>query len=173
MLLCGQSCGEILSVSDVRNLDLSGNMCMIRIGDILKISGPKSHIGKIKFHVYPNNSTIFPLNCLRQYIEATKQRRYNITSLFIALNKPFKVPTKGTLVRWVKPTLKDACINMSIFSPHSTRSASNSKAKTHLPLKTIFETGGWKSNRTFARFCDKPILSILSVYSIVKNDDLC
>ena len=71
---------------------------------------------------------------------------------------PFKMPSKDTLVRWVKETLKHAGINMSIFSPYSTRSASSSKAKTYLPLKTILEKGGWGSNRTFARFYDKPIL---------------
>ena len=49
---------------------------------------------------------------------------------------------KDTLVRWVKQTLKDASTNMNIFSPHSTRSASNCKAKTYVPLKTILETGG-------------------------------
>ena len=158
VLLCGQRCGEILSVLDIRNLDLRENMCVIRIGDILKTSGPKNHIGKIKFHSNPNDLTICPLNCLRQYLEATKQHRDNITSLFITLNKPFKVPSKDTLVRWVKQTLKDAGINMNIFSPHSTRSASNSKAKTSVLLKTILETGGWRRNRTFSRFYNKLIL---------------
>ena len=158
MLLCGQRCGEILSVSDIRNLDLSENICVIRIGDILKTSGPKNHIGEIKFHSYPNDLTICPMNCLRQYPEATKQYRGNITSLFITLNKPFKVQSKDTLVRWVKQLLKDAGINMNIFSPHSTCSASNSKAKTSVPLKTILETRGWTSNRTFSRFYNKPIL---------------
>ena len=65
VLLCGQRCGEILSVLDIRNLDLSENMCVIRIGDILKTSGPKNHIGKIKFDLYPNDLTICLLNCLR------------------------------------------------------------------------------------------------------------
>ena len=94
VLLCGQRCGEILSVLDIRNLDLSENMRVIRIGDILKTSGPKNHIGEIKFLAYPNDLIICPLNCLRQYLEATKQHRGNITLLFITLNKPFKVPSK-------------------------------------------------------------------------------
>ena len=158
VLLCGQRCGEILSVLDIRNLDLSENMCVIRIGDILKTSGPKNHIGEIKFHSYPNDLTICPLNCLRQYLEARKPHRGNITSLFTILNKPFKEQSKDTLVRWVKQTLKDAGINMNIFSPHSTRSASNCKEKISVPLKTILETVGWRSNRTFARFYNKPIL---------------
>ena len=99
VLLCGQRCGEALLVLDIRNLDLSENMCAIRIGDILKTSGPKNHIDEIKFHSYPNDLTIYPLNCLRQYLEATKPHRGNITSLFITLNKPFKVESKDTLVR--------------------------------------------------------------------------
>ena len=81
----------------------------------------------------------------------------NIISLFITLDKPFKAPSKDTLVRWVKQTLKNAGINMNIFSPHLTHSASNSKSKTYVSLKTILETG-WRSNRTFARFCDKLVL---------------
>ena len=142
----------------MRNLELLGNIRVIRIGDILKSSGPKNHIGEIKFDAYLNDLTICPLNCLRQYPEATKQHRGNITLLFIIMNKPFKVPSKDTLVRWVKQTLKDDGINMNIFSPHSTRSASDNKAKTYVPLKTVLETGEWRSNRTFARFYDKPIL---------------
>ena len=94
VLLCGQRCGEILLVLDIRNLDLSENMCVIRIGDILKTSGPRNHIGEIKFLAYPNDLIICPLNRLRQYLEATKQHRGNITLLFITLNKPFKVPSK-------------------------------------------------------------------------------
>ena len=79
-------------------------MCVKRIGDILNTSEPKNHIGKIKFHTYPNDLTNCPLNWLRQYLEATKQHRGNITSLFITLSKPFKVPSKDTLVGWVKQT---------------------------------------------------------------------
>ena len=32
------------------------------------------------------------------------------------------------------------------------------KQKTYGSLKSIFEIGGWRSNRTFPRFYDKPIL---------------
>ena len=48
-------------------------------------------------------------------------------------------------------------INMNILSPHSTRSASKSKVKIYLPVKTILETRGWRRNRAFTKFYDKPI----------------
>ena len=123
-----------------------------------RLLDPKTILDEIKFYSYPNDLTICPLNCLRQYLEATKQHRGNITSLFMTLNKPFKVSSKDTLVRWVKQTLEDTGINMNIFSPHSTLSVSNSKAEISVPLKTILETGRWRSNRMFARFYNKPIL---------------
>ena len=48
-------CGEILSVLDIRNLDLSENICVVRIGDILKTFGHKSFIGEIKFYACSNS----------------------------------------------------------------------------------------------------------------------
>ena len=77
-------------------------MCVIETGDILKTSGPKNHIGETKFHAYLNDLTICPLYCLRQYLEVMKQHWGNNNSLFINLNKPFKMSSKDTLVRWVK-----------------------------------------------------------------------
>ena len=96
VLLCGHRCGELLL--GIRNLDLPKKMCVTRIGDILKTPRPKNHIGEIKFHASPNDLTICPMNCLSQYLEATKHHRGNITSLFITLYKPFKVPWKDTFV---------------------------------------------------------------------------
>ena len=131
-------------------------MCVIRIGDILKTFGPKSHIVETKFHAYPNDLTICPLNCLRQH-----------TSSFITLNKPFKEPSKDTLVRWVKQTLKDAGINMNNFSWHSSCSTSNSKPKTYVPLKTILETGGGEERGRSQGFMTNQFSkknSVVSVY---------
>ena len=49
-----------------------------------------------------------------------------------------------------------AGINLSLFSPHSTRAASSSKAVLQLPLSTILTAVGWSRDSTFARFY-KPI----------------
>ena len=73
VLLFGQRCGEILSVLDIRDLDLSEDLCVIRIEEMLKTSGPKNHVSEIKLHADRNDLKIFPLNCLRQYLEAAKK----------------------------------------------------------------------------------------------------
>ena len=65
---------------------------------------------------------------------------------------------------------------MNIFSPHSTHSASNSKAKTYVTLKTILETGGGGATGHSQGFMTNQFSkknSVALVYSTVKNDELC
>ena len=44
---------------------------------------------------------------------------------------------------------------MSIFNPHSTRSASVSAVK--VPIGTILKTAGWSKDCTFRKFYKKPV----------------
>ena len=54
--------------------------------------------------------------------------------------------------------LKGAGIDMKIFSPHSTGSASTSMAKSlHLPIDLILKVGGWRTMKSNAKHYDKPI----------------
>ena len=46
---------------------------------------------------------------------------------------------------------------MTIFTPHSTRSASTCKAATKAPIETVLRTEGWRSIRTFANYYNKQI----------------
>ena len=63
-----------------------------------------------------------------------------------------------TISRWVKEVMKAAGINVAKFKPHSTRSASTSKASLcSLPLDQIMSAAGWTSATTSARFYNKAI----------------
>ena len=54
--------------------------------------------------------------------------------------------------------LKGAGIEMKIFSPHSTGSATTSMAKSvHLPIDLVLKAGGWRSMKSYAKHYDKPI----------------
>ena len=53
--------------------------------------------------------------------------------------------------------LHDAGMDITIFTPHSTRSASTSKAATKVPMETVLKTGGWRNMRTFANYYNKQI----------------
>ena len=54
--------------------------------------------------------------------------------------------------------LKEAGVNVSVFSAHSTRSAASSKASDKgLNLAEISKVAGWSNAKTFAMFCKKTI----------------
>ena len=65
---------------------------------------------------------------------------------------------RDTIRRWVK-FVQSSGIDVNIIKPHSTRSASTSKAKlSDVPLAAILCKVGWKSESSFAKFYDKKIV---------------
>ena len=155
-IFCGQRGREILSVMDIRNTTIEENFLIILIGDQLKTSGVKFHVGEIKFPVY-ENANVCPVKLFKQYIDVTKSLGGSTICLFIKTSKPYRPASKDTLARWIKSVLHDAGIDMTIFTLHSTRSASASKAATKVPIETILKTGGWRSMRMFANHYNKQI----------------
>ena len=103
-ILCGQRGREILSVMDIRNTTIEENFLIIRIGDQLKTTGIKFHVGEIKFPVY-KNANVCSVKLFKQYIDVIKSFRGSTSCLFIATSKPYKPASKDTLPRWIKPVL--------------------------------------------------------------------
>ena len=85
------------------------------------------------------------------------QGETNITSLFITTLKPCKPISKDTVAWWIKTTIAAAGIDVKLFTPPSTCSASNSNVKLHVPTETVLKTEGWRSMHTLAKHYDKPI----------------
>ena len=141
-ILCGQRPKEISGLIDIRNLSFEDNFLVIRIGDIMKTSNKKFRIGEIKFPRYRENDKIRVFTCMKEYLKVTGNLRGNITHLFITTTKPCKIASQDTLAKWVKITLQSAGIDMSIFTPHCTKSASTSRAAARVPIDTVLKIGG-------------------------------
>ena len=58
-ILCGQRAREILAVMNLRNIYFEKDAVIILIGDLLKTSTQKFHLGEIKSPSY-HNENIFP-----------------------------------------------------------------------------------------------------------------
>ena len=59
----------------------------------------------------------------------------------------------STIARWLKAVLTSADVDTSVFSAHSTRGASSSKAvMSGVTLQAILHTADWSSAGTFKRF---------------------
>ena len=69
--------------------------------------------------------------------------------------------------------MESAGIDISMFTPHSTRMAATSKAKAaSILIQEILRTAGWSSSGTFDGFYDKPLMEESTFASAVLNNDL-
>ncbi len=158
MLLISGQRGQTIHLLDVRNMDITFSYVSFTIGDLLKTSGPGRHAGQLYFKGYAPDRRLCVVTVLKEYLQRTLDSRGRHTSLFLTLTKPVKPASRDTIRRWTRETLSLAGINMAMFTPHSTRSASTSKAKSsNLSLKTILQTAGWFSDTTFAKYYNKEI----------------
>ena len=66
--------------------------------------------------------------------------------------KSIKAASRGT-----KEVLIRAGVDMTIFMPHLTRSASTSKVASKLKLATILKTAGRAKESTFRKYYKKPV----------------
>ena len=53
---------------------------------------------------------------------------------------------------------KWARIDVSLFSPHSTRSATSSGVEKRFPVNTILKAASWQKGCTFRKFYNKPAM---------------
>lgn len=115
------------------------------------------HLSELYIEAYEPDPAICVVHTFIAYLETTKSLRGNNTQLFISLQKPHKPVTKGTLAKWIKMVLLFAGIDMSMYTPHSTRAASTSAAAQKIPIDTVLKTAGWKRNCVFRKFYKREI----------------
>ena len=73
-------------------------------------------------------------------------------ALFITTVKPLKKASKDIIFLWVKLTMSEAGINSGLFTSHSCRSASTSKAtEANIDLQTILKSANWSGDSTFKK----------------------
>ena len=100
------------------------------------------------------------VSCLVAYLLRTLEYRTS-SKLFLGLQKPHKAVGSQTLSRWLKTTLHLYGVRIDIFSGHSTRTASSSKAKlAGLSVDSTLECVDWSNEQTFVRFYNKKIVDI-------------
>lgn len=153
---------QTLSKLDTSCMQESTIRITFTIQDTLKTTWPGKHLAPIEIRPFAPDSHL----CLVTYIKLYTTKMHLLRSnpcLLISYMKPHKPVTNSTVARWIRSTLQDAGIDVSIFSAHSSRTASTSySANAHLPLADIFKAGGWLNARTFTEHYNKPISGNLS-----------
>ena len=159
-ILSGQR-AQSLYLSDIRNITLSRSLVTITFGDLLKQTRPGYQLESIKIKAYAPDRRLCLITVLTEYLERTRPLRGVDTKLFITTVKPYHGASRQTISSWVKKTLQTAGVDMTTFTPHSTRSAATSAAKSsNIPLETILKAAGWSNVKTFATYYQKPIQQV-------------
>jgi hypothetical protein len=107
-------------------------------------------------------SNLCPVLCLERYVNLTRSFRESRppSSLILGIKSPHAPIGASSIARWIKSVLADAGVDTSVYSAHSTRGASASKAKSSgLPIETILRTGSWATESVFSSHYNKRIVS--------------
>ena len=167
LLVSGQR-GQSIHLLDHQHMKMEEDLCSFDVLQHTKTSRPWAPHTRIEIARYPPDKIICPYTCLREYIHRTQKLRGTETMLFISYVKPYKPVSRDTSSRWTKATLKKCGIDTTIFSAHSTKAASSSKAFAKaVPIHEIMAKAGWRSAQTFYRHYFKPITEEASVASVL------
>ena len=155
-LLTGQRAQTLHSIK-LNDLIVSKNALKIKVSDLLKHSRPGKHLHLLTIKAYAPDRRLCIITVLYEYLKRTKEIRKH-DKLFVGTIKPHGQVAASTISRWIKSVLYYSGIDTRLFSAHSTRGASTSKAMfDHVPITTILNTAGWSREETFATYYNKPI----------------
>ncbi len=135
-----------------------------------KTTRPGSGVREIILKKFLPNRRICPVHVIKHYVKATSSLRGQEKQFFISYQKPHKAVVSGTVARWIKVIMRVAGIDVSVFKPHSTRSASTSRAWGRgVSIPDILKTGDWSSATTFHRYYNRPVIHASFAQAILEG----
>ena len=159
LLITGQR-GQSIHLLNITTMHLSDTSCVFNLTSHTKTSKPGKPASVITIQAFQQDCRICPIKTLKEYLKRTHTIRGDEHQLFISFVKPHKSVSRDTISRWARIVLQGSGINTELFTSHSTRAASVSKAKQKdVPLDEILSQAGWSTADTFRKFYDKPIMS--------------
>jgi len=135
-----------------------GDPVQIRISSRLKttsLNNPNPVLVIPEYHI----PSVCPVKTLRCYIDRTMSLRGASDNLFISFVSPHRPVTSQTIGHWLSKSLELAGIDTKVFTGHSFRHASTSRASAKgIHIDSIFQRAGWTNkSRVFAKHYNKPI----------------
>ena len=151
---------QTISFIKISNIKVVSNGLVIEIPDRIKTSKAGRDQPLLQLPLFSDKPRLCVVTAINEYLEKTKEIRNDIDSLFLILNLPRKSVCSETISRWLKECLCMCGIDTTIFTGHSTRHASGSKADLKgLDIDTIRRTATWsKRSQIFAKFYNRPII---------------
>ncbi|CAC5410282.1 unnamed protein product [Mytilus coruscus] len=156
LLLTGQRLQTIHSL-DLDDITVTDSNIYIDVRSLLKCSKPGRHLQPIELPAFIEDNSLCIVTVLKVYLVRTSCFR-KTQKLILSCIKPYSHVSKDTLGRWVKIVLQTSGVDITIYKPHSTRSASTSAAlRCATSVDTILKAAGLSNDSTFRKFYDKPV----------------
>lgn len=121
----------------------------------IKQDRPGNVFGNVRLFKY-HVKELCVYETLSYYLSVTRDQRAS-TELFVSYTKPYRAVTPSTIGRWIRTLLGQAGVDTKVFTAHSTRGASTSKAFSSVPVEIILKAAGWSNECTFRKFYNKPV----------------
>ena len=122
--------GQSLLFLNVDSMIAPGSSIVFRLQEHVKHSKPGSKSMVIEFKSF-TDPRLCVVTTLEEYLTRRKFARAarSCSQLLLSYVKPYGPVSRDTISRWVKFVLQSSVIDVNIFKPHSTRSASTSNGK--------------------------------------------
>ena len=160
-LLTGQRCQTLHAIT-LNEMTLSASKCVIAVKSLLKTSRPNHRLSPIELRAYSENANICVVSYLKSYLKLTHSVRGECQKLFISYVKPHRAVSKDTISRWIKDVLQKSGVDTSVFTAHSTRSASTSAAKvSQVPMEQILNAADGRMLRHSGNIMTKLLLIVI------------
>lgn len=159
LLLGGQRVNTIVNFH-VDSMILTSESVTFAPKSVLKHSRKGSKIDSFMYRSYPNKKLCI-VDCINEYLNRRTDVPNNVTQLIVTYGRPKRAASGDTIRRWIKDLFKATTAIPNMFSPHSCRSASTSKASLSrlLNIDDILQQGCWRNAKTFQKYYQKEIVS--------------
>ena len=131
----------------------SNGSVKIVIDELQKHSTRGKSLEVLTLKPFTEDRSICVVTNLKTYVSKTEQVSNAGDWLLCSFKPPYNKVGTQTIARWIKCTMQNAGIDVSIFKAHSTRGSSASHlAKMGTPLSEILDKGNWSHESTFKHF---------------------
>ena len=157
MVLTGPSRSADLAALSASKCQFKPKGVSFLLSGLAKQSRQGKHLAEIFFASFPHSKDLCPVETLRHYMSVTSPLRKESNQLFGAIIKPHKPVVHCTIARWLKEVLKLSGVDVSMFTAHSTRSASViAAADSGVTTKDILKAADWSTESVFRNFTIVP-----------------
>ena len=115
---------------------------------VVKQTCPDHHVAELVFKAYASDRQLCVITVLKCYSQRTLNVHGTTNQRLLTYGKPHHAASRSTIRSWASAVLLESGVDLSVFTPHSTRSAATSRAGAQGPPHN-YHDGGQMATRKY------------------------